>query len=61
LQKPHYGFEKRQKEVAKQKKREAKRERKLNKGVGQPDESGEPPMDDVTPEQTPPPDEPAEK
>lgn len=61
MQKPHYGFEKRQKEVAKQKKKEEKRQRRLNKNAAHPEESGEISSDDATPESTPAPDEPSDK
>ncbi len=50
LPRPHYGYEKRQKEMAKEKKRDEKRQRKLNKKVAQPEEAREVPPDDAPPE-----------
>lgn len=41
--KPNYGFEKRQKELAKKQKRDEKRQRKLENAAEQPSESPAPP------------------
>lgn len=41
LARQNYGYEKRQKEIAKQKKKEAKRQRKLEKNAAPSEETGE--------------------
>ena len=40
--KPNFGFQKRQKEIAKQKKNEEKRQRKLEKNAAQPADEAHP-------------------
>jgi len=43
--KPNFNFQKRQKELAKQKKNEEKRQRKLDKNVVKPGEDQSPPIE----------------
>lgn len=53
MARPNYGFQKRQKEIAKQQKREAKALRKKERAASQDEALPDSPTDDTSPDQPP--------
>jgi len=47
MAKSHFSFKKRQKELARKKKQEEKRQRKLDKGKIEPEENSDEPQDEI--------------